>query len=72
LNQIKHLQPQIVGVFYLVPAWRQVLDKNGVFFVESLTAELNHNKQSQSCEKSEQIDNHTCFAIGAPEISFAE
>jgi hypothetical protein len=36
-NKIKHLQNQIVGVFYLVPGWSQVLDENGVFWAEIMS-----------------------------------
>jgi hypothetical protein len=31
LNKIKHLQNQIVSVFYFTSGLRQVLDENGVF-----------------------------------------
>jgi len=34
LYKIKHLQLQIVSVFYFTPGFRQVLDKNGMFWAE--------------------------------------
>jgi hypothetical protein len=35
LNKIKHLQPLIVGVFYLVPVWCQDLEENNCFDIMS-------------------------------------
>jgi hypothetical protein len=37
LYKIKHLQIQIVSVFYFTPGLRQVLDENGVFLTEKMS-----------------------------------